>query len=206
MAKKIGIDLDKTIFSCNSIIYRWLNNFNLNKGKILKHHVITDEKIYKCTFINKIFKFLNPDKYIFYSRAVKTINELSKNGYEIYLVSNRPCIKPVVAMTIDTLKRSGISFHKLILGCNNKIEFIKLARLDYFIDDVEMTCLNVLKETNAKPILFQPKLKDDRHRKLKRSGLINFQSWRRIKDFFVGEKKEERLECDKSDNQIKSFY
>lgn len=190
MKKKIGIDLDKTLFSCNSIIYRWMNTFNFNRGKILNYHVITDEKIYKCSVINKIFKFLNPNEYTFYTNTVKTINELSQRGYEIYFVSNRPCFKSVVAMTVDVLKRSGVKYDKLILGCNNKVDFVKFARLDYFIDDIEMTCKSVQKETSAIPILFSPIVKKNGKR-LKKGNLSTFQSWRKIRDFFAKERKDE---------------
>lgn len=33
MKKKIAIDLDKTLFNCNSLVYSFLNQLNFNKAK-----------------------------------------------------------------------------------------------------------------------------------------------------------------------------
>lgn len=198
MEKKIGIDLDMTLFKCNkSVVYFFLNKLNLNKSKKLKHKEIPPNKIYKCNILNSVVKFLNPKEYSLFFDAVKTVNYLSENGYKIYLVSNRPCIKSVVALTLESLKRCKVCFDKLILGCNNKIEFIKQENFDFFIDNVEYVCKNILQETDAEPICFKANLKDKEKRYLKKWDIQKFSTWNEIGEFFERNKEEKTANIEK---------
>lgn len=189
LEKKIGIDLDKTLLSCDSFIYAMLNKLNFNKGKNLKYREINPNGIYKSKFVNKIFKFLNPNKYSPYLDAVRIINDLHQKGYEIYFVSNRPSLKPIISMTINCLKNLGVEYDKLILGCNNKADLIRKEGINYFIDDVAYICNKIFLTTDAKPIWFTPLLKDEKKPKYKLSNFKSFNSWKSIGGYFNNELK-----------------
>lgn len=181
MKKKIAIDLDKTLFNCNSLVYSFLNQLNFNKAKILKHKDI-QKGIYKSSVLNKVFKLFNPKKYYPYKDAIETINELYEKGYEIHLVSNRPEWKPLIAMTIESLKLHGLKYHKLIMGCNNKLAYAEQENLDYFIDNDINLCLNLLNTENTKPIYFNSSKRKTEF-KLKAAGFYDFLDWKEIKGF-----------------------
>ncbi len=209
MEKTVGIDLDKTLFVCDSLIYFLLNKINFNRGKKLKYKEIDPKGIYKGKTANKIFKFLNPSKYITYLDAVKTINELHENGYKIYFVSNRPCLKLLVYLTVETLRRFGVCYDKLVLGCNNKAEYIKQEGIDYFIDDLALICNSVVLRTDAKPLWFTPKVKEDRRAKKIFPELEKFSTWNGIKEFFKKEieeytERKENKSHDENNKKIKS--
>lgn len=199
MEKKIGIDLDKTLFRCNSLVYILLNKINFNKGRKFKYKEIDPKGIYKGKTVNKVFKFLNPNKYITYIDAVKTINELHEHGYKIYFVSNRPSLKPIISLTVDSLKKFGVKYDKLVLGCNNKAEYIKQEGINYFIDDIALICNSVITRTDAKPLWFTPKIKNNREVKYTLTGFENFSTWKSIKEFF---KKEIEEYKEKKENNI----
>ena len=151
---KIAIDIDNTVFTNNSIIYRFLNNRqhlgNLEDSELKFDKV---EKQGTNSIIKKIFPFLNPSKYIAFKDAVDIINLLFENGHEIVFLSNRPAAlkKP----TLELLDKFGIKYDSLILGCKNKHLFCKDYGIDVIIDDQEKTCINASK-TGTRAICFNP--------------------------------------------------
>lgn len=183
MAIKIGIDLDKTLFDCNSIVYHFFNKFNFNKEGSLKHHEINQKAIYKCSLLNKVCRFFNPKNYFTFPDACEVLQQLSDSGFEVYLVSNRPNIRPIISMTMQTLRDAGIKYDKLILGCNNKAEFAKAENLSYFIDNNEDICKLITKKSKIETICFAPKVKK-REPKLLLKGIHRLSSWKKIGNYF----------------------
>lgn len=134
---------------------------------------------------------------------------MHENGYKIYFVSNRPCLKLLVYLTVETLRRFGVCYDKLVLGCNNKAEYIKQEGIDYFIDDLALICNSVVLRTDAKPLWFTPKVKEDRRAKKIFPELEKFSTWNGIKDFFKKEieeytERKENKSHDENNKKIKS--
>ena len=79
---KIAIDIDNTVFTNNSIIYRFLNN-RQHLGSLedteLKYDKV--EKHKAKTSIKNLFPFLNPSKYVAFKDSVDFINSLFEAGY-----------------------------------------------------------------------------------------------------------------------------
>ena len=109
---KIAIDIDNTVFTNNSIIYRFLNNRqhlgNLEDSELKFDKV---EKQETKSIIKKIFPFLNPSNYIAFKDSIDIINLLFENGHEIVFLSNRPAAlkKP----TLELLDKFGVKYDSL---------------------------------------------------------------------------------------------
>lgn len=187
--RKVGIDLDKTLFNCKSILYNFLNALHWNKKKRLKQNEIKKENIYKGSIANKVFRLLNPDFYFTYPNAVESINLMSELGYEVHLVSNRPNIRSIIALTLESLDKCGLKYDKLVLGCNNKQDYAVENGLEFFIDDVEEVCHRFVRETAVKPLCFKPTFKGSDFVRLSLGSVDAFSSWERIGEFFMGESK-----------------
>lgn len=181
---KIGIDLDKTLFNCNSFIYKILSNINYHKEKNHSYYEVPSQGIYKCSFMNKIFKYLNPSKYYAFPKAIETINSLHDQGYSIYFVSSRPNMKAVVYLTYEWLKNHNVKYDKLVLGCKNKPVYAKNEGINYFIDDLKFTC-EKMSDIGIYSFLFNGFIKDNSDKKLKPflKSKRTF-NWNDIKNFF----------------------
>ena len=193
MEKRIAVvDLDKTLFNCKSLCYTLFNLLPWNRNKKLKFVEVNHTATIKQSKANKIFRLLNPKFYFTYPDAVETINELSELGYEVHFVSNRPNIRPVVALTLLSLENHGLKYDKLVLGCTNKEEYAKSAGVDYLIDNTKTLCKSLAKNTSVKPLCFKPALKREKGReKLSDAAFSRFSSWAGIREFFRLERKVE---------------
>ena len=151
---KIAIDIDNTVFTNNSIIYRFLNN-RQHLGSLedteLKYDKVEKHKTKPS--LKNLFPFLNPSKYVAFKDSVDVINLLFDNGHEIVFLSNRPTL--LKSSTLKLLDRFKIKYDSLFLGCKNKHLFCTQYGIDVLIDDQEKTCSNAAK-TGTRAICFNP--------------------------------------------------
>ncbi len=212
---KAGVDLDKTIFDCNSPLYNFLNRIKFNKKDKLKYHEVDRDAVCKQSVFNKVFKLLNPNYFFALPEAVETINGLSNIGFEFHLVSDRPYIKPIIALTLASLQSHNIKYAKLILGCSNKAEYAKEKGLDYFIDNKEEICQLLAQRTGVSVVRVEADVKkanknvptdylelfgfNERHKKILKSSNNNglkrstnvqvFSSWSSIGEYLKEEQR-----------------
>lgn len=165
---KVGIDLDKTIFDCNSPLYNFLNYIKYNRKNKLKYHEVEKSAVCKQSVLNKVFKLFNPKFFFALPESVETINSLADIGFEFHLVSDRPYIKPIVALTLASLQNLNIKYAKLILGCSNKAEYAEANGLDYFIDNKKQICQLFANTTEVKILHFKADLK-----KFNKNNVVN---------------------------------
>lgn len=192
--KKIGIDLDNTIFSCNSLTYSWVSKIAFQNEKKIKHFDVNQKAGIKYTLANKIFKMFNPKKYKEYPGAIETINYLFDKGYGIYFVSSRPNIRPCHAMILGWLEKHNVKYDKLILGCNNKSAYAFAEGIDYFIDDMKKIC-KTMEDVGIESLMFKGKLKQTGNKKFRRNnGEKIVDSWDDVKEYFDNVNKIENYE------------
>ena len=188
--KRIAIDLDKTMFTFKSFLYEFLNKFQfMRSDKKVKYKEIDIDSIKPVNpIIKRLHKAFNPACYQTFPLAIETINAFHKTGYEIYFVSNRPNVAPIVSATCAWLRDNNVHCDKLILGCNNKSEFALQNDIDIMIDDLFVNCQSS-EEKGVKSILFNANLKnsvDCFKINKKQPNLTILNSWGKIGQYIEG--------------------
>ena len=142
----IAIDLDKTIFVCNSVIYRVLNNLQVpdKPHKKLKYRPVSTHNKKNVGWAKFLHQIFDPSKYTEVDNAVEIINKLkTQENCNIFLLSSRPYqIKALRDMATAWLKEHDVKFTALIFGCKNKAKFCKMFNIDLLIDDTTQNCLH----------------------------------------------------------------
>lgn len=183
---RIAIDLDKTIFECNSLAYKLANSF-LQREKIKK---------LKCTFLQPDFEenkgliyklicnniaFCNYDKFFEVGDCVEAIKRLKKDGHEIYFLSKRPDLKIFTNVIYKWFRSHHLPIKNIVVNCNSKVSFCKVLNIDMLIDDDQQTC-QVAAEHGIKAIRIQRDLQNPWGDIMSRvKGLEKFSNQRIIK-------------------------
>ncbi len=186
----IGVDLDNTMFTCKrSFSYMLMNKFQFLRSddKLKYKEIDTNEAKEVHPIIKNFHKILNPASYKAYPEAIETINALYDQGYQIYIITSRPAISPIVSATVAWLKENGVKFDKLIMGCNNKGEYAKQNKVSLIIDDFDKTCKS-LDKRGIDSILFKGTLKSKKKFTInkKTPHITIMHSWNTIKEH-IGE-------------------
>lgn len=153
---KIAIDLDQTVFCCESYLYKIINMIlpKQDANSKLKYVVVDQNMEDGRNFLGKVVKVLNPDYYQEIDNAIKIIDGWYKAGHQIILLSSRPAFKASKEMVIAWLENSNVSFNMLVMSCNNKAKFCEKYKIDVLIDDKLQTCINA-KKFGVYPIYFR---------------------------------------------------
>ncbi len=142
----IAIDIDNTLFTCNSIVYKVLNKIQkVGKpdAKNLTYKTVTPEGKTSQSFLRLIFPMLNAKKFTALEGALETLTQWKKEGHEIVLLTNRPAkIKAMKNATLALLDYHNVAYDKLVMGCKNKHLFCKQFGIPLLIDDNEQNCVN----------------------------------------------------------------
>ncbi len=140
-----AIDLDKTLFTCKSVIYKVLTKIqspsHLNKK--LKFKTVSKHTPVNINWINFMLSIFNPNKYLSVNKAIETINKLHQDDDKIILLSSRPhLVSPLKSSVLKWLQDNKVCYDTLIFGCKNKAQFCKMFNVDVLIDDKLKSCLN----------------------------------------------------------------
>jgi FMN phosphatase YigB (HAD superfamily) len=142
----IAIDIDNTLFTCNSIVYKVLNKIQKvgkPNAKNLTYKTVTPDGKTNQSFLRLLFPMLNAKKFTALEGALETLTEWKKEGHEIVLLTNRPAkIKAMKNATLALLEYHNVSYDKLVMGCKNKHLFCKQFGIPLLIDDNEKNCTN----------------------------------------------------------------
>lgn len=175
---KIAVDIDNTLFTCHSVVYRVLNKsqkVGKPSAKNLTYHTVTTDIKYNSSFFKFVFPMFNPKKYEAFDDAMATLDKWQKMGYEITLLTNRPSKIPFIKKaTIELLDYFDVPFDQLVMGCKNKHLFCEEFGISVLVDDNKQNCKNV----NHKGIIainFNPKYKNS-----KDGILFKANSWKNI--------------------------
>lgn len=185
---KIGIDVDNTLFYCNSLLYKIIAKFKFSsikhKLKYTEVPIIKETKV--NTFFRKVFKFFNPKAYKPCEEAIETINLLHNAGNKIVLITSRPAFGPFVSSLQEWLSSHDVCCDTLVMGCNNKTYYITKNNIDLLIDDLPKNCRDAEK-VGQKSILYTGATKLN-GKKLKRGkNLSNIAStWKAVWNMVQG--------------------
>lgn len=142
---KIAIDLDQTIFYCDSLAYNIANKFfQLESKKSLKYSNLNtsfeepNSLLYKIIVSN--FNVCNYNKYKEVNGSTRAIRYLLSQGHELYYLSKRPNRKIFTNVVYKWFVEHDIPIENVILNCSNKGGFCKLINVDVLIDDFQKTC------------------------------------------------------------------
>ena len=177
---KIAIDIDNTVFTNNSIIYKLLNTVQHLGDKndtTLEFSKISPKPIPTKGVLKKIFPFINPSKFVAYKDSVEVINLMFEKGHEIVFVSNRPAL--LKGPTLELLERFDVKYDALILGCKNKHTFCKQFGIDLLIDDQRKNCTNVA-SVGIDAICLDHKITDFTYTDEKQKHLFHASSWKSV--------------------------
>lgn len=187
---RIAIDIDKTIFNCNSFLYKIINTYLINQdlNKELKYKVVdlNVSTYYINNFMKKLSKMHNPDFYSVEENASKIMKKWMEEGNEIILLSSRPAAKSLVSTLLFCLKKYDVPFTQIVVSCNNKAIYCKKDNIDLLIDDSHFICLNA-KKIGVESIWYIAKYKDNKDNIPNVDGLKIASSWEEL-DKFIKEK------------------
>ena len=159
---RIAIDLDKTVFYCNSLVYEVANklfhrddnkeNFNCSYF----YNFIEEPKGLINRLIQSTIGVFDYKKYRETDGSTKAIKHLIKAGHDIYYLSNRPDFDMSNYVVFKWFQQKEIPIKNIILGCSSKIRFCKCYKIDILIDDSKTICDKAIKN-GINVIKFNPK-------------------------------------------------
>lgn len=142
----IAVDIDNTLFTCNSIVYKVFNKIQKvgkPEAKKLTYKTVAPNGKISQSFLRLFVPMLNAKKFEALDGALETLEEWKKQGHEIVLLTNRPGkIKIMRNATLALLKYHNVTYDKLVMGCKNKHLFCKEFGISLLIDDNKQNCEN----------------------------------------------------------------
>lgn len=154
---RIAVDLDKTIFSCDSVAYDIITQLVGQKKpkNSLRFNVVNYEESIKNNVLTKPIRVLNSDYYYEVEDSVKYINQWYLNGHKIVLLSTRPNLSVLKKTLLVLLEEYEVPFTLLVIGCSNKAKFCKKYKIDILIDDSKINCEEAYKR-GVNSIFYNP--------------------------------------------------
>lgn len=193
---KIAIDIDNTIFSCDSLLYRYVVRFFVKQKKQKKGSVIEINKIKPMVYkegLSLFSKIHNSEYYNQVDNSVTVINLLKSEGHEIYVVSARPKDKFSKNVIFNLMLKYGLKFDKLVLNCKNKVDYCKQREIDVMIDDQYKICEACAKNGTDSICL----VKEKPNIKQKPENLYFVNSWSKADDVILNLIKEKNNQIEK---------
>lgn len=185
----IGIDIDNTLTEVQDKLNEAAFKYAKELGKEIKDvdDTIEDAKNNGDIFIKK-FKFTYEELKYFLkdiqeeitnnakprSGAVETIKRLRKDGHKIYIVTARDSEfhDDPYELSKKWLDGNNIEYDKLIVNAREKAPVCKAEKIDLFIDDQLLNCLQIAKE-GIKTIRISNEEKE-------LDNVVNVRNWKEI--------------------------
>ena len=138
---KIAIDLDGTIFSCDSLLYKIGNMIlPLYSQEKLKYSLVDVNEEATKSVLADFSKVMNHEYYKEVEDATNIIKEWNERGHEIILLSSRPNFKALRTAVLTWLENFNVSFTMLVVACSNKAKFCEKFNVEVLIDDTYSNC------------------------------------------------------------------
>ena len=121
---KIAVDIDNTLFTCKSVIYKVLNKtqkVGKPNAKKLVFKIVEPGTNNNKSLLRLLFPMFNPSNYYAFKDALETLEKWRDQGHEVILLTNRPSkIATMKKATLDLLDYFDVKYDKLVMGCKNK--------------------------------------------------------------------------------------
>ncbi len=161
---KIGIDIDDTICKSEETIEPLLIKYDREvlRGNGIIHpesryfHKFDWTKEEKIVFKTKYFDEALKDAPAI-ENASKVINKLYNEGFEIIYITARNSARFGYEDTKNWLIKNNFPINNLIMDGNEKGHICAKNKIDFFIDDSEKQCMDVLNKSNSFVIGFNIK-------------------------------------------------
>lgn len=176
---KIAVDIDNTLFTCKSVIYKVLNKtqkVGKPNAKKLVFKIVEPGTNNNKSLLRLLFPMFNPSKYYAFKDALETLEKWRDQGHEVILLTNRPSkIATMKKATLDLLDYFDVKYDKLVMGCKNKHLFCKEYGISMLIDDNKQNCINAGRK-GIIALHFDPNNKS----KLTKNSILYVNSWKNI--------------------------
>lgn len=178
---RIAIDLDKTIFDCDSVLYNIISSLMSSKkgANRLSYSIVDINQTYGDSFLSVLIKELNHKYYNQIENAIENIKQWHLDGNEIVLLSSRPNLKVLKKMVISWLEDFDVPFTMLVIGCSNKALFCQKYKIGVLIDDSKHNCLNA-KKLGVNAIHFRGSKKNKTQNDFFEDGIKSLSTWEEI--------------------------
>lgn len=145
---KIGIDVDGVIFDYMVTVraYAELYDYELNKNGIIDKSAMKVGKRYAWTkeelkiFADKYFVELSKST-SFNPLAIDILKRLTKEGYELYIISNRGLLHEAAITVIEErFVENGLKFKEMCWKVEDKTKILIEKNISVMIDDSPGVC------------------------------------------------------------------
>lgn len=144
---KIAIDIDKTIVDCRSKVYQIANKVEKVIPKVSKKPTeISREEIGK--YRNLFGRMGDPKYYEEIDNCIEVINDFTKRGNQVILLSSRPNMRTFNNVILRWLENHEVNYDLVVVNCADKAKFCEQHKVDLLIDDGVKHCV----KTNRKGI------------------------------------------------------
>lgn len=184
---KIAIDLDNTMFDCDSLIYQVITSTmsaqNINKP--LKYTVLNPNEEMPKGIVKSFGRMSDIDHHTEIQNATSIIKSWKEAGSEIILLSSRPKFVAIRKMLLALFEKFDIDFNFIVIACNNKAKFCDKFNINLIIDDSFQNCKNC-EIMGTKSIWFNRNATPIQKNRLRNQGYLVASTWDEM-DYMVRE-------------------
>ena len=174
----IAIDIDKTIVDCRSMVYQVATKLEKALPKMpKKSKFLSKENVSK--YRNLFGKIGDPKYYDPVENCIDVINDFSKEGNTVVLLSSRPNMCTFNNVILTWLEEHKLNYNFVVVNCADKAKFCEYHGINVLIDDSVRHCIKTNKK-GIPTVLFDPKDKYGKDRK-------EFEEEQELSDYLTGE-------------------
>ena len=151
----IAIDIDKTIVDCRSMVYQVASKLEKTLPKMPKKpKFLSKDDMGK--YRNLFGKIGDPKYYDPVENCIDVINDFSKEGNAVVLLSSRPNMRTFNNVILTWLEGHKLNYNFVVVNCADKAKFCEQHGINVLIDDSVKHCIKTNKK-GISTVLFDPK-------------------------------------------------
>lgn len=185
---KIAIDLDNTIFNCDSLVYQVITftSSAQNINRPLKYHIVQPGEDQKKGKIKSFGRMSDVNHHIEIQNATSIIRKWKEAGSEIILLSSRPNFVAIKKMIIALMEKYEVDFNFIVIACNNKAKFCKKYNINLIIEDSFQNCKNC-EIFGTKSIWFYQRATETQKNNMRNKGYLVASTWNEVDKMMMEE-------------------
>lgn len=173
MIKRIGIDLDDTLFD-TALKFDYYKEIFCRKNNYSYEEFVSNPNIryrFYCRYLNNVYKNLSLKQ-----DAREVINNLYADGYKIIFITARDIKKfPILHdLTLNNLSKHKINYSDIYFSNANKVDICKKQKIDLMIDN-DLKVLKELYDNNIKILYYNESGKQTEYQSVKEwKDILNY--------------------------------